>query len=249
MRGVSTVLVEPSTLFREGLGKLLANSGFIVTTMVSGPEDIEAEHTLEPQLIILGTKPNDDNFVNNMRMLRDNFPDSCFVVLADHYCPEQVHAAFRLSARGYLMKNINFSTLVKSLELIMLGESVFPSAMLTRWDDQRDAYIEFDDDVASVDQPTVNSPCLLSNREAEILQCLVQGQSNKIIARNLNIVEATVKVHIKAILRKIRVQNRTQAAIWAINHQDAVPRTDAASAPAYRSNGMHTAGGGVGYRS
>ena len=54
-----------------------------------------------------------------------------------------------------------------------------------------------------------------SNREAEILECLTRGEANKLIARKFDITEATVKVHIKAILRKIQVKNRTQAAIWA----------------------------------
>ena len=58
----------------------------------------------------------------------------------------------------------------------------------------------------------------LSSREAAILRCLVQGHSNKVIARTLVMTEATVKVHLKAILRKIHVSNRTQAAIWAMNH-------------------------------
>ena len=58
----------------------------------------------------------------------------------------------------------------------------------------------------------------LSPREKSILRCLIEGDSNKCIARKIDIAEATVKVHVKAILRKIRVQNRTQAAIWAMNH-------------------------------
>ena len=59
---------------------------------------------------------------------------------------------------------------------------------------------------------------MLSNREAEILHCLMQGAPNKIIARQLDVAEATVKVHVKAILRRISVANRTQAAMWAVEH-------------------------------
>ena len=59
---------------------------------------------------------------------------------------------------------------------------------------------------------------LLSPREKSILRCLIEGDSNKCIARKIDIAEATVKVHVKAILRKIRVQNRTQAAIWGMNN-------------------------------
>jgi len=65
----------------------------------------------------------------------------------------------------------------------------------------------------------------LSGREAAIMRALVQGASNKVIAFRLNITEATVKVHVKGILRKIQVKNRTQAAIWALHHQ-ALPRSE-----------------------
>ena len=70
----------------------------------------------------------------------------------------------------------------------------------------------------------------LSPREKSILRCLVEGDSNKSIARKIDIAEATVKVHVKAILRKIRVQNRTQAAIWAMNH-GALARAELSNAP------------------
>ena len=68
----------------------------------------------------------------------------------------------------------------------------------------------------------------LSERERQVLACLTRGESNKLIARNCSIAEATVKVHLKAILRKIAVSNRTQAALWALAHgllvdQDGVP--------------------------
>ena len=59
---------------------------------------------------------------------------------------------------------------------------------------------------------------LLSPQEKVILRCIIEGESNKCIARKINVTEATVKVHVKAILRKIRVQNRTQAAVWGMNN-------------------------------
>ena len=67
-------------------------------------------------------------------------------------------------------------------------------------------------------RPRTRSQPRLSPREKIILRCLIEGNSNKCIARKIEIAEATVKVHVKAILRKIRVQNRTQAAIWAMNN-------------------------------
>lgn len=73
------------------------------------------------------------------------------------------------------------------------------------------------DTVAARPLPVVYAPAL-SPRERTILSCLLSGDPNKAIARKVDIAEATVKAHVKAILRKIRVQNRTQAAVWAFNH-------------------------------
>lgn len=223
MSGVHTILVEHSTLFREGLSKLLARTGFIVTAMASTSEEIEIDNTPEPELIILGSGDSDSVLEKNVRTLRSRFPNSRLVVLSDQYNPDQVHTAFRMSARGYLMKTISSSTLIKSLELVMLGESIFPSAILTRMVEDHGLDIEIDDEIAVDVPPISHSSRALSAREMQILQCLVRGQSNKMIARSLDIVEATVKVHIKAILRKIHVQNRTQAAIWAVNRLDMPP--------------------------
>jgi DNA-binding NarL/FixJ family response regulator len=66
--------------------------------------------------------------------------------------------------------------------------------------------------------PDTSAPMTLSERECQILQCLMAGASNKVIARELNIAETTVKVHLKGLLRKLRAANRTQAAIWALNN-------------------------------
>lgn len=247
MSGVPTILVEHSTLFREGLNRLLARTGFIVITMVAKADDIGPDSTPDPELIIIGTGDTENSLENNIRTLKARFPDARLVVLADQYNSDEVHAAFRLSARGYLMKTINCSTLVKSLELVMLGESIFPSAILTHMTDDQGLDIQVGDEIAAEVPPISQSSRSLSAREMQILQCLVRGQSNKMIARNLDIVEATVKVHIKAILRKIHVQNRTQAAIWAVNRLDPPPaileshgRLDGHGA-AYQSTRVHMA--------
>src|SRR5439155_27058982 len=71
----------------------------------------------------------------------------------------------------------------------------------------------------------------LSPREKAILRCLIEGDSNKCIARKIDIAEATVKVHVKAILRKIRVHNRTQAAIWWVNHGSLIRPANNSSPP------------------
>ena len=110
---------------------------------------------------------------------------------------------------------------MKSLDLVMLGETVFPSIIL---DLVRRQAASPEPEVAE-SQPIIAAigdeepvPKQLSVRETVILRCLMQGDSNKLIARKFDIAEATVKVHVKAILRKIQAKNRTQAAIWAASH-------------------------------
>jgi two-component system nitrate/nitrite response regulator NarL len=117
---------------------------------------------------------------------------------------------------------------VKSLELVVMGETILPPSILSfilrqRRDDE--ATTEYASKDAEQLQITIDGETSseehgprLSAREQCILRYLIEGQSNKTIARKNDIAEATVKVHVKAILRKIRVNNRTQAAIWAMNH-------------------------------
>ena len=113
----------------------------------------------------------------------------------------------------------------------MLGETILPSAMLL-------PYI-LDNDSTPIEPRPTNAGILthidgndtphLSAREKCVLRYLVKGYSNKLIARKIDVAEATVKVHIKAILRKIQVLNRTQAAMWAINHGSIISAIDSAS--------------------
>lgn len=225
---VSTVVIETSTLFREGLAKLLQKTSFNVTATISCAEELKSEIHLEPELAIVGTTNSDRSLEKNLRILKARFPQVRCVVLSDQYTVEQVHLAFALSARGYLIKTISSSTLIKSLELVMLGESIIPSALLTRVVDEHEGTqpvgieADEDDEDEEVVEEVAPASRALSAREVQILQCLVRGQSNKMIARNLDIVEATVKAHIKAILRKIRVQNRVQAAIWAMKGLESI---------------------------
>lgn len=111
------------------------------------------------------------------------------------------------SIDGYLVKELSCDRLAGALRLTALGEKVLPSQI-----------------AASLGRAPAISRCWdgatngsnLTTREVDILRCLVEGEANKVISRRLSIADATVKVHIKAILRKLRVRNRTQAAIWAV---------------------------------
>jgi two-component system nitrate/nitrite response regulator NarL len=117
---------------------------------------------------------------------------------------------------GILTYGLPADMFVRSLRLICSGERVFP----------RDLALERRPQAASSSAASGYRGAHLSPREKEILSYLVAGDSNKAIARCLAITEATVKVHLKSVLRKIRVENRTQAAIWALSN---MPELDPAS--------------------
>jgi two-component system nitrate/nitrite response regulator NarL len=174
------------------------------------------------------------------------------VILTASHTADDILLAFVAGACGFLRQDIHSKQLIKSLELIALGESVMhphfqqmaltsaagPSIETAGVAAQRELSAEGDgktsirllppmlEDFRSVISSPTNGQSMpvnevirsLSRRELVILRTLTEGASNKIIARRLVITESTVKVHMKAILRKLRLQNRTQAAIWARTH-------------------------------
>jgi two-component system nitrate/nitrite response regulator NarL len=138
------------------------------------------------------------------------------VVLADQFDLSFVRLGHEASVDGFCLAAASPEVLTKSFELIMLGETVVPSVVLRSImigaAPRRDERLQ--DNTAEPDLSDMKS-CKLSAREMEILGCLREGAPNKLIARKLKITEATIKVHVKAILRKIGASNRTQAAMWA----------------------------------
>ena len=192
-----TILIEANRLFRQGLKHLLADTRFAVEAEFSTNEQA-IEGAVASGLVIVGE-------AGDLQQLRSAYPEARIVVLASDFAVDALREAMNAGADGYLMKDVSPEALLQSLELVMMGEKVFPTNL---------AAMLFDMNVIAP-QHSVRG---LSPREQEILQALVTGSSNKLIAIKLGITEATVKVHLKTLLRKIDVNNRTQAAIWAMNN-------------------------------
>lgn len=139
------------------------------------------------------------------------------MALADQFDFGFVRLGCEAGVDGFCLAAIAPDVLIKSLELVMLGERVLPFGLIrsliveaVQADDQR----LHDNRVAEGKLADLKAS-KLSVREVEILGRLREGESNKAIARKLDITEATIKVHVKAIMRKIGASNRTQAAMWA----------------------------------
>jgi two-component system, NarL family, nitrate/nitrite response regulator NarL len=193
-----TILIEPNRLFRQGVKHLLANTRFEVEIEFSTMEQA-VDGAVASGLVIIGE-------AGDPKRLREAYPEARIVVLVSDFTVDALREAMNGGADGFLMKDVSPEALIQSLQLIMLGEKVFPTNLAAMLLNLNNA------------PSPMNSLRGLSPREQEILQSLVTGASNKLIAIKLGITEATVKVHLKTLLRKIDVNNRTQAAIWAINN-------------------------------
>lgn len=217
-----TVLVGKNVLTREGIARILHSANFRVAASASSPAELPSSLQEEHLMFLIVHTGDDFNLaIEHIGHVKDRYPDARIAIVSDNYRPVELASAFRAGANGYFVNVISCDAFVKSVELVTMGETVFPPAFLSfALDGNREretAPLSENEHAILVASEDTISP-QLSPREKAILSCLIVGDSNKCIARKIDIAEATVKVHVKAILRKIRVQNRTQAAIWGMNH-------------------------------
>lgn len=209
MSEVNTLLIGRNRLFLEGLKSLLRGSSFDVrgeALCVGALEEIDDA----PELVLMELRDDLPEIVEDLHQLREDLPGTPVVVLTDERDPRVLAGCLNAGAAAFLLKDISLEALIHSLKLAMLGQKVMPTDLAA-------ALINGAAGVQPVNGKSVESYGL-SDRELEILRCLVNGDANKVIANRLAITEATVKVHMKSLLRKIKAGNRTQAAIWALNH-------------------------------
>ncbi len=227
---ITTILGCKNSMLREGLKHILSSTRFKVGSEDLAQKNLDLTHLsdLASLLFIIDSNLYSAGIADAVRALKEQHPNARVVVLADDFDPQVMMSVLQAGAEGYCLATTGCDALIRYLDLVMLGEVVFPSAMFLASMAISNAASEAQGEVltsrigplhTAQQASAKDSPIrTLSSREAEILHCLMQGAPNKVIARKLDVAEATVKVHIKAILRKIRVANRTQAAMWAVNH-------------------------------
>jgi DNA-binding NarL/FixJ family response regulator len=211
-RSINAVLISANAVLSEGLVRILDRVGWNIVCARSFPDDSISGSLPRESDVLLIVDANDDfdAAINLIEPLKRHYPNGRATVLVGQHQIKlpQMLAAFRRGASAYLANTRTPEALVKSLELVMLGEAILPMTMLTDLMDHQHGHSD----------RRGNHLPHLSAREAEIVRCLVDGNSNKAIARKMKIADATVKVHVKAILRKVRATNRTQIAIWAMRN-------------------------------
>jgi two-component system nitrate/nitrite response regulator NarL len=203
-------------LLSEGIVSLLQASRYKVVAIAAEPSELppNCRRREQPTLAMVGTDRQDGNLdkaAESIRVLRSLMPEGKVVLVVETDGPIDLRLVVAISPNACIFNLGSRDVLIKILELVFADQRVLVF-------DKSIATAAASENVDYRPAPSGQGQGRLSSREYEILTYLAQGKSNKLIARVCHISEATVKVHLKAILRKTNTHNRTQAAIWAIEH-------------------------------
>jgi two-component system nitrate/nitrite response regulator NarL len=214
--GMATVLFVGAQLSREGLKGLLAGSVFTAVgeaaTLAEAHRWLCAAQSEDPRaniLLIYFEGLLDTDSGEMLRAISRDQPAVKVIILGDPASLTLLWQAYPTTIDGYLLKDMPAAALMQALHLVMSGQQIFPPASPAAGPGAR---------------PTKGAPnhakatTALSTREMQILRFLVGGSSNKAIARELTISSETVKVHMRALLRKLNARNRTQVALWGLEN-------------------------------
>lgn len=240
----ATIIVGSNALLREGLIRILNEANFQILHAISGVDSAFLDSLpAQDNILFIADAGENPNFVlTQIMLIKTRNPAWRVVVLDRNNQLANAASAYRAGASAYLVNVTTPAVFIKFLELVMLGEIVLPAEFLpfllgresynehgrSRDDEGMNAsggYLK-EELPATVDQLPMRQ---LSARERLILGCIIEGCSNKAIARKIAISEATVKVHVKSILRKVRVHSRTQAAIWGMKYGSALGAVNSSS--------------------
>lgn len=213
---VPTFILQSDGLFREGLRLILSGTRFRPHGCAIELEDLDDIPGDRPVLFIVGDQ------AAICSRIRDQYPLASVVALADESNPASLASALDDGANAALFSSVSPDALVSTLQAVINERLILIDARLWSLElqpkvEQPALPLHNEIHLAPAEEPPATRQ--LSSREIAILERIVRGDSNKHVARHFNIAEPTVKAHVKAILRKIGASNRTQAAIWAVNHR------------------------------
>lgn len=209
---IRVMLVDDHTLFRTGI-KLLLQRQAEITVVGEAPDGLEAVkrlRELKPDVVLLDLNMPGLSGLKTLELLLQDAPDTAVIMLTVSEDAEDLGAALRTGARGYLLKNIEAQVLVQGIVRAYRGEAVVAEQMTSKLVAQFKAPAPHASATGSEER--------LTPREKEILIWLARGESNKEIARQLGVAESTVKIHVQNILKKLKLSSRVQAAVYAVEH-------------------------------
>lgn len=218
MSNINVLIVDDHPLLRQGLSRLLELEGGIsvVGQASNGVEALHLLDQLEPDVLLLDINMPGMNGLEVAKTARDKHPNTEILVLTIHDNESYVNEMIRIGAKGYLLKDSEPREVVQAIKKVVTGETAYSAHLMER---VMERYHHLEVQYGRLQSAATMSDLELTNREMEILQHIVEGLSNKEIASALFISEKTVKNHITSLLRKLEVDDRTQAAVFAVSHR------------------------------
>jgi len=208
---IKVIIIDDHTLFREGLQRLLVRHDIDVISSVSnGDEGLQAIALNKPDIVLLDLRMPDTSGIEVLKNIRSQNKLLPVVMLTTSDYEKDLIDALRNGASGYLLKDMEPDDLVVALKNVLKGETIVAPNLvqiLAKFHQGDDSEINISSLIGT-----------LTPRESEILELLAEGQSNKLIAKNLGISDGTVKLHVKSILRKLGIHSRVEAAVIAVEH-------------------------------
>lgn len=225
MTKIRLLVVDDHTLFRRGLVALLSLDERFDVSCQAGDigEALRCVTRSRPDLILLDNHLPGVRGVDGIAALKDAAPGTRILMLTVSENEDDLTAALQAGADGYLLKTVELDHLSEFILKVLAGESVVSPEMMTKLVTAFRAKAPAPaagEPVAKGTPPRDPSAlALLSAREREVLGRIACGDSNKLIARKLDIAETTVKIHVQHILRKLQLSSRVQAAVYAAGRE------------------------------
>jgi len=199
---VVVAIVHPRALVRESISRSLENHNpALAIASIGSLQELRSETAVV--VMMLGSRSPSDPLVQaELKELASRFCDTSVIVVADEDGPAHILAALDAGARGYVPTSATVNVLAQAIALARCGGSFVPASCI----------LSLKDAIRANDKSSQPHFGALTNRQAAVANALREGKANKIIAYELNMCEATVKVHVREIMKKLKATNRTEAA-------------------------------------
>lgn len=204
------VIVDDHPLFRRGLTQLLGtvDDFQLLGEAASGREGLALVKRLKPDLLLLDLNMKDLDGLEVLKTVKAADPDIRVIMITVSDQADDLVSALRNGADGYLLKDMEPEQMVESLQAAASGRVIVSEALTHLLAVA----------LRQNNRPGSAAEAGLTDQENRILELIAGGMSNKLIGRELDIAEGTVKVHVKHILRKLGLRSRVEAAVWAVEH-------------------------------
>lgn len=214
MEEIKVLIVDDHALIREGLTKILSLEPKIkvVGEATNGKEVVRQVEYRKPHIVLMDLNMPYVDGVEATKLIRDKFPEVKIIALTVHDDDKRVFEVVKAGVSGYILKDVDAEGLINTINAVYSGETVIHPSITNKLLGE---FTRLTEAAAAAEEREMIVE-VLTTRELEILKLIAGGKSNRDIAEDLCISEKTVKNHISSIFRKIKVEDRTQAALFAV---------------------------------